>query len=65
MTKILIVEDDSMNRDMLARRLKWEGYKVITAGDGVQAVVLAGSEQPALILLDMGLPLLNGWQVTR
>ena len=65
MAKVLIAEDDEMNRDMLSRRLEWEGYQVITATDGVQAVALALSERPDLILMDMGMPILNGWQATH
>ena|ERR671925_1210922 len=65
MAKILLVEDDTMNRDMLLRRLKWEGYQVITATNGAQAVALASAELPSLILMDMGLPVLNGWQATQ
>ena len=64
MPNILIVEDDDMNRDMLARHLKWEGYQVIAAVNGVQAVALARSEPIDLILMDMGLPIMNGWQAT-
>jgi two-component system cell cycle response regulator DivK len=65
MPKILIVEDDTMNREMLARRLNWEGYQVTTATNGAQAVELASSELPDLILMDLGIPLLNGWQATH
>jgi two-component system cell cycle response regulator DivK len=65
MAKILLVEDDAMNRDMLSRRLKWEGYEVVCAANGAQAVTLAKSEQPDLILMDMGLPIMNGWQATH
>jgi CheY-like chemotaxis protein len=65
MAKVLIAEDDEMNRDMLSRRLEWEGYQVITAIDGAQAVTLAFSERPDLILMDMGMPILNGWQATH
>jgi two-component system, cell cycle response regulator DivK len=65
MPKILIVEDDPMNREMLARRLSWEGYQVATAANGAQAVEMAGSELPDLILMDLAMPLLNGWQATR
>jgi len=65
MPKILIVEDDTMNREMLARRLNWEGYQVATATNGAQAVELASSELPDLILMDLGIPLLNGWQATH
>ena len=65
MAMVLIVEDDTMNRDMLARRLSWEGYQVITAADGAQAVAIAQAERPALILMDMGLPILDGWRATQ
>jgi CheY-like chemotaxis protein len=65
MPNILIVEDDEMNRDMVARHLKWEGYQTITAANGVQAVALAQSESVDLILMDMGLPIMNGWQATH
>jgi CheY-like chemotaxis protein len=64
MVKILLVEDDVMNRDMIARYLTSEGYHVISAGDGANAVLLARKELPDLILMDMGLPILNGWQAT-
>lgn len=65
MKTILVVEDEDMIRDMIERMLKISGYQVITAGDGVRAVALARSEQPDLILMDMGLPVLNGWQATQ
>jgi two-component system, cell cycle response regulator DivK len=65
MTKILLAEDDSMILDMLARHLKWEGHQVITATDGAEAVRLAEAELPDVILMDMGLPILNGWQATQ
>lgn len=65
MSKILVVEDDAMNRDMLARRLVWEGFEVTTATNGAEAVELAGAERPDLILMDLGIPLLNGWQATH
>jgi CheY-like chemotaxis protein len=65
MAKVLLVEDDPTNQDMISRRLKWEGYQVIIAGDGAEAVALAQSELPDVILLDMGLPVLNGWQAAR
>lgn len=65
MSKILVVEDDAMNRDMLARRLAWEGFEVTTATNGAEAVELAGAERPDLILMDLGIPLLNGWQATH
>jgi CheY-like chemotaxis protein len=64
MTTILLVEDDEMNRDMIARHLKWEGFHVIVAGDGLQAISLVREERPDLILMDMGLPIVNGWQAT-
>ena len=65
MIKILLAEDDSMIQDMLARHLKWEGHQVITASDGAEAVQLAQTELPDVILMDMGLPILNGWQATQ
>jgi two-component system cell cycle response regulator DivK len=65
MAKILLVEDDAMNREMVTRRLVWEGYQIITAADGAQAIELAQSEQPDLILLDLGLPIMNGWQAAQ
>jgi CheY-like chemotaxis protein len=65
MAKILLVEDNEMNRDMLSRRLERKGYAVVCAVDGVQAVTMAQSEQPALILMDMSLPGLDGWEATR
>ena len=65
MTKILLVEDNEMNRDMLSRRLERKGYAVVMAVDGQQAVALADSENPALILMDMSLPVIDGWEATR
>jgi two-component system, cell cycle response regulator DivK len=65
MTKILLVEDNDMNRDMLSRRLERKGYHVLVAVDGAQAVSMAESETPALILMDMSLPVLDGWEATR
>ena len=65
MPNILVVEDDEMNREMVARHLKWEGFHIITAANGVQALALANSEAIDLILMDMGLPILDGWQATR
>lgn len=64
MTKILLVEDNDMNRDMLSRRLERKGYQVIIAMDGQQGVDMAISEKPDLILMDMGLPVLDGWEAT-
>jgi CheY-like chemotaxis protein len=65
MTKILLVEDNEMNRDMLSRRLERKGYQVVIAVDGQQAVDMAASETPAIILMDMSLPVLDGWEATR
>jgi len=65
MTKILLVEDNEMNRDMLSRRLERKGYAVAMAMDGEQALTMARSENPALILMDMSLPVLDGWEATR
>src|SRR5260221_5627861 len=65
MTKILLVEDNEMNRDMLSRRLERKGYQVSIAVDGQQAVEMAQAERPALILMDMSLPVLDGWEATR
>ena len=65
MTKILLVEDNEMNRDMLSRRLIRNGFEVVMAIDGEQAVALALSELPDLILMDMSLPVIDGWEATR
>ncbi len=65
MSKILLVEDNEMNRDMLTRRLGRKGYDVVTAVDGQQALDMAGSEAPDLILMDLSLPVLDGWEATR
>lgn len=65
MAKILVVEDNEMNLDMLSRRLSRRGYEIVIATDGAQGVKLAGSERPDLILMDMSLPVLDGWQATR
>jgi len=65
MSKILLVEDSEMNRDMLARRLARRGYEVVIAVDGAQGVTLAQTEAPDLILMDMGLPVLDGVEATR
>ncbi len=65
MTKILLVEDNEMNRDMLSRRLERKGYAITIAVDGQQAVDMAAADPPALILMDMSLPVLDGWQATR
>jgi CheY-like chemotaxis protein len=63
--KILLVEDNEMNRDMLSRRLKRNGYDVVIAIDGQQGVDMAASETPDLILMDMSLPVIDGWEATR
>ena len=65
MPKILVIEDNEMNRDMLTRRLERRGYEVAVAVDGGQGLALARSEAPDLILMDMSLPVLDGWEVTR
>ena len=65
MARILLVEDNEMNRDMLSRRLTRRGYDVVIAVDGEQGVAMARSESPALILMDMSLPGLDGWEATR
>ena len=65
MAKILLVEDNEMNRDMLSRRLQKRGYEVVLAVDGQQGVTLAQAEAPDLIVMDMSLPLLDGWEATR
>ncbi len=65
MPKILLVEDNEMNRDMLSRRLQRKGYDVVIAVDGEQGVSMASSERPDLILMDMSLPILDGWEATR
>ena len=65
MTKILYVEDNDDNVFMLTRRLSKRGYEVVVAGDGAQGVAKARDEQPALILMDLSLPVLDGWEATR
>ena len=65
MAKILLVEDNEMNRDMLSRRLERRGYQVVIAVDGAEGVRMAQAEAPALILMDMSLPVLDGWEATR
>jgi len=65
MNKVLIVEDNEMNRDMLARRLQRRGYEIITAVNGAEGVELAHSECPDLILMDLSLPVMDGWEATR
>ena len=65
MTKILLVEDNEMNRDMLSRRLERKGYQVVLAVDGQGGVEAAGAQAPDLVLMDMSLPVLDGWEATR
>jgi len=65
MPKILLIEDNEMNRDMLSRRLARRGYEVVMALDGVQGLELARSEAPDVILMDMSLPEMDGWETTR
>lgn len=65
MAKILLVEDNEMNRDMLSRRLVRRGYEVVMAIDGSQGVAMAQSEAPDLILMDMSLPVMSGWDATK
>ena len=65
MAKILLVEDNEMNRDMLSRRLIRKGYEVVVGIDGQQGVDLASSESPDIILMDMSLPVIDGWEATR
>ena len=65
MPKILIVEDNEMNRDMLSRRLERRGFAIVMAVDGQQGVDMARSEKPDLILMDMSLPVMDGWTATR
>ncbi len=65
MAKILLVEDNEMNRDMLSRRLERRGYTVVMAEDGAKGVALARSDSPDIILMDMSLPVVDGWEATR
>ena len=65
MTRILLVEDNEMNRDMLSRRLARKGYEVLIAVDGQEGINMSVSENPALILMDMSLPIIDGWEATR
>lgn len=65
MSKVLLVEDNEMNRDMLSRRLQRKGFDVVFALDGQLAVSMAESERPDIILMDMSLPVMDGWEATR
>jgi CheY-like chemotaxis protein len=65
MPRILLVEDNEMNRDMLSRRLQRKGHEVLIAADGETGVQMAASERPDLILMDMSLPSVDGWEATR
>lgn len=65
MTTILIVEDNEMNRDMLSRRLERKGYKILIAIDGAHGLDVARTNLPDLILMDMSLPVMDGWEATR
>jgi two-component system cell cycle response regulator DivK len=65
MPKILVVEDNELNRDMLTRRLERRGYQTLIAADGQQGIEVARRSQPNLILMDMSLPVLDGWEATR
>ena len=64
MSKILIVEDNEMNRDMLSRRLERKGFEVVMAEDGAKGVDMSKSENPDLILMDLSLPIMDGWEAT-
>ena len=65
MPKILIVEDNEMNRDMLSRRLERRGFAIVMAVDGQQGVDMTRSEKPDLVLMDMSLPVMDGWTATQ
>ena len=65
MAKVLLVEDNEMNRDMLSRRLVRRGYQVVFAVDGQQSIDMARSEMPDIILMDLSLPVIDGWEATR
>ena len=65
MTKVLLVEDNEMNRDMLSRRLQRKGFEVAIAVDGQAGVDMAASENPDIILMDLSLPVMDGWEATR
>lgn len=63
--RLLLVEDNEMNRDMLSRRLRRAGYEILTAEDGAKALDQVAAERPALVLLDMNLPIIDGWTVCQ
>ena len=65
MPKILLVEDNEMNRDMLSRRLKRRGYDVLIAVDGAESIAITNAQTPDLILMDMSLPIMDGWEATK
>ena len=65
MAKVLLIEDNEMNRDMLSRRLQKQGYEIVIAVDGEEGLAKAQTEAPALILMDMSLPGIDGWEATR
>ncbi len=65
MAKILLVEDNELNRDMLSRRLARKGYHVVVAVDGEQGISMTAAERPDLVLMDMSLPVVDGWEATR
>jgi CheY-like chemotaxis protein len=65
MARLLLVEDNEMNRDMLSRRLERKGYQILIAVDGQQGIDMAQAEKPDLILLDMSLPVVDGWEAAR
>ncbi len=65
MVRLLLVEDNEMNRDMLSRRLQRRGFEVLIATDGAQGVAMARNEAPDLILMDISLPIMDGWAATR
>jgi two-component system cell cycle response regulator DivK len=65
MAKILLVEDNEMNRDMLSRRLSRQGHDIIIAVDGAEGIAKARADRPDLVLMDMSLPIIDGWEATR
>jgi len=65
MPRILLIEDNEMNRDMLSRRLERRGYEVVIATDGLEGVNAAQAQRPDIVLMDMSLPVLDGWEATR